>query len=219
MSARRQLDICSECKVLAEADHRIANHLAMLAGYVRLKAVELAQQPVDPTRRSVALLLEGIGAQIHAVSRLHRSLALDRRRSSTNLAEHLHAVCEPLSSALVGRIEITEAFQPDCTVRLDQVLPLTQIATEVITNAIKHAGQDGTVTKVLARCTQDAKAGLVLEIEDQGRGLPEGLDPMTEGGIGFELLRALSHQLGASVAFESSEAGLRFRLSLPPAAP
>nr|QQZ49959.1 hypothetical protein JKL49_25250 [Phenylobacterium glaciei] len=79
--------VCEDCSLLVEADHRIANHLAMLGGYVRLKAAGVSGEG--------RLLLETIGAQVDAVSRLHRALATHGQHGAVDLSEHLRAICAP----------------------------------------------------------------------------------------------------------------------------
>ncbi|WP_332767688.1 sensor histidine kinase [Phenylobacterium sp.] len=207
--------VCDECDIVREADHRIANHLAMLEGFVRLKGAELVRRPMvsggDP---DVQLLLESIRAQIGALARLHRSFAADGK-GSPDLGEHLRNICTPLGIALCGRIEIVQDFPPGCFVRPDQVLPITQIAAEVITNAIKYAYPAGERGVILARCRRDESGTVWIEIADNGPGLPATFDPETGGGLGFRLLRALAKQVGAVMAFDLEGPGLRFQLTLP----
>ena len=209
------IGVCDECDIVREADHRIANHLALIEGFVRLKAAEMVRRPIDSGGDSdVQLLLESIRAQIGAVARLHRSLAADGK-VSPDLGEHLRNICTPLGIALGGRIELVQDFPPGCFVRQDLVLPITQIVAEVITNAIKHAYPSGERGLIFARCHGDQSGAVWIEIADNGPGLPDAFDPETGGGLGFRLLRALGKQLGAVMAFDSTVSGLRFQLTLP----
>jgi len=208
---------CEECNLLAEADHRIANHLALLSSYVRLKAADLALQPAELILENVRLLLAGIDAQIVAVGGLHRSLAAKRRRASVDLGENLHVACAPFKSGLSGAIKLLEDFSPGRIVRADQVLPLTQIVAEMVTNAVKHAHAGGEAGTLLVRCSKNDTGAIQVEVIDDGPGFPETFDPRIDGGLGLRLVRALGEQLGALVGFESTSHGLRFRLTLPPA--
>jgi two-component sensor histidine kinase len=201
--------------LLAEADHRIANHLALLTGYMRLKAADLAGQAAEPSRDSVGLLLASVSGQINAVARLHRCLAADQRPTSADLSEQLHEICAPFASSLCGAARFVEDFPPGCVVRPEQLLPLSRIVAEVITNALKHAHADGEAGAILARCRNDDTGAVLIEVIDDGAGLPETFDPETDGGLGFRLLRALGKQLGALITFDSGDHGLRFRLTLP----
>lgn len=201
--------------LLAEADHRIANHLALLTGYVRLKIADVDRQPAAPSRQAVHVLLDGVGAQIAAVARLHRALVSDHRADVADLGALLREVCAPFASGLGGTARIVEDLPPGCVVRPEQVLPLSQIAAEVITNALKHACDGAKPGTVLVRCRKDGCGDVRLEIIDSGGGFPTGFDPEADGGLGFRLVRSLGQKLGARIAFESTPAGVRFRLTLP----
>ncbi len=194
---------CDDCSLLVEADHRIANHLAMLSGYVRLKAAG-----VDGETR---LLLETIGAQVEAVGRLHRALAAHGQHGAVDLSEHLRTICAPFAAGLSGGAKLIQDIPAACPVRPEQVLPVSQIVSEVITNAFKYA-QAGIV---LVRCRPGEAGGVEIAVVDDGPGLPPGFDPAADGGLGFRLIRALSRQVGATVAFESAGQGLSVRLTLP----
>ncbi|HEX2844268.1 MAG TPA: ATPase, partial [Candidatus Limnocylindria bacterium] len=54
-----------------------------------------------------------------------------------------------------------------------------------------------------------------VEVEDDGVGLPENFDPWRDGGLGLEIVRGLSQQLGAKLLFDADGIGLRVRLMVP----
>ena len=207
---------CNECSTLAEADHRIANHFAILASHVRLKTAALARQPTEPSRDEMRLLLESIGVHIDAVASLHRILATNRLQASTDLGERLSHICEAFRSGPAYAFVLAEEFEPGCALPLDQLLPVTQIFAEVITNAIKHGRTNGTAGTIRARCGKEFGGTIFMEVIDEGCGLPKGVDPKTYNGLGFRLVQALSKQVGGFVDYQSSDKGLRFRLTLPP---
>jgi two-component sensor histidine kinase len=206
--------VCGDCAIAKEADHRIANHLSLLAGLIRLKAADLAGQATEPTNEAVQILLENVRSQIEAVARLHRMFAVGGWRGS-DLGEHLHGMCAPLISILSSRIVLIEDLSPGCQVQPDQILPLGQIVAEVITNAVKYAYPLGQAGKILVCSRRDGAETIVVGVVDNGPGLPDSFDTSTDGRLGFQLVRALSKQLGATIEFESEYPGLRFRLTLP----
>jgi two-component sensor histidine kinase len=142
-----------------ESDHRIANHLAMLAGMVRLKAADLTQQRGQLTMADAQLLLDGVRTQIEAVAHLHRALAIGGPHASIDLAERLHDVCASLSSMLVGRIALIEDLAAGCGIGADRILPLTPIVAEVLTNAIKHTTPAGGGGRILVRARERMRRG------------------------------------------------------------
>jgi two-component sensor histidine kinase len=206
---------CDECVIVQEADHRIANQLAILAAFVRLKALDLAHQTAEPAREDVQSLLMNVRLQIEAMARLQRSFAVGGAGRSTDLGKHLHLVCGALVPALSGSVELIEDYEADCRAGPGQVLPLTQIIAEVITNAVKYACPQGGSGRILVRARRVGAEAIMIEVIDDGPGLPVGVNLVSGGGLGFRLIRALSIQLGALVEFASGKIGLRFRITLP----
>lgn len=203
---------CDDCRLVREADHRIANHLAMLAAFVRLKELEIDRDSVTP--EAVHLLLETIRTQTDAVASLHRLLSVRGAQASADLASHLQATCTPLAALLVGRVNILVDCSAECRVAPDRVLPITQIVSEAVTNAIKYAYAGGVGGTIRVRGFR-ARTAIVVEVADDGPGLGEGVDAHAGGGVGLRLMRALSKQLDGELSFLSDRSGLVVRLTLP----
>lgn len=203
---------CDDCRLMREADHRIANHLAMLAAFVRLKELEIDRDSVTP--EAVHLLLETIRTQTDAVASLHRLLSARGAHASADLASHLRAACAPLAALLAGRVDILVDCSPECRVAPDRVLPITQIVSEAVTNAIKYAYTGGAAGTIRVRGFP-AEASIIVEIADDGPGLRADLDTEAGGGLGLRLMRALSKQLDGDLGFVSAPSGLLVRLRLP----
>jgi PAS domain S-box-containing protein len=132
----------------------------------------------------------------------------------------LRDMCEALSSSAKcsGRVARVRA-------RIDDVLALSHCASslalivnEALNNAIKHAHPTGVPGEIGVDCQRDATNAVVLEVADDGVGLPEGFDPTSDGGFGFRVMRAQSEQLDATLTFESTSLGLRMQLRVPPEA-
>ena len=207
-------DLPDHRALLAEADHRIGNHLALLSGYVRLQGAALANQGEEPSRESMQTLLAGIGAQIAAVSRLHRTLASDEQwAGEADLGENLREICAGFAASFAG-VEIIEEIFPGCTVRPDQILPLSQIVAEVITKALCRAQRGGRAGMVVVRCCKDDLGGVVVEVSDRAAEPDATFEPEPDGGIGDRLVTALSRQVGARIGFQATGQGVRFRLTL-----
>jgi len=206
---------CEACCTVEEAHHRVANHLGMIASFVRMSAKALDDRGPEIPVETVRLLLQKIVLQLDATARLHRLLSVEWQIGSMDIAEHLRTVFTPLVSLLSGSIDLVEDLAPGCRVGADQVLPLTQICAEVVTNAAKHAYAAGAPGEIRINCRKIPTGSAMIEIINDGHGLPAGLDPYTAGGLGFRLVRALAKQLKAGIEFESRVSGLTFRLTLP----
>jgi two-component sensor histidine kinase len=126
---------------------------------------------------------------------------------------------------------------------VDPSARLGLLLTELLTNSLEHAfdGRDeGTVTVRLFR-GEDGR--VVMRVEDDGNGLPEGLhwpydadtigeqqakaqtetgeldttDQSGKTGLGGSIVRGLTQALGASLDIQSDDGGTRIEISLDPA--
>ena len=212
-SANPDLD-CGRCAVVEEADHRIANHLALLAGSVRLKAAAVARSPGEPTHGEVRLMLESIVVQIDTIARLHRSMAMGGQ-AAAHVQTLLHDICRGFAATFPERLDLVEDLSFDQLVAAKHVPSLSQIVSELITNAAKHAGSDGQAGRIVVRTRLARGAAIVIEILDDGPGLPADFDLSTHDGLGLRLIRALSRKLGATISFDNIDPGLRVQMALP----
>lgn len=202
---------------LSEAQHRIANNLALIAGYTRLQATSVDRAGGGLDARDVAILLEEVAARIETVGSLHRTLSDAPAAEAVDLGQHLAAICASLSQTLsfAGEVTFSHRYQAGCLVRPDQATPLALIVSELVTNALKYAHPTGVAGRITVGCRMEGPGRLVVEVADDGVGLSEGFDPATGGGLGFRVIRGLARQLRARLSFESEGVGLIVRVSLP----
>jgi two-component sensor histidine kinase len=203
-----------DCPIRSEADHRIANHLNLLSSYTRLRGAEFDGDGAV-SHASVRLLAQSIEAQIRSVARLHTMMTLQAGAISTDLSPLLHEICAPFTGRPEQRVVLVEDLAAGCWVNVAFSLSIGQIAGEAIINAMKHAFPDSSPGVLLVRSRRTATNGVLVEVIDNGPGLPAAFDPDRDGGFGFNLMRSLSRGLRAPLGFVSSPAGLRVSLTLP----
>jgi two-component sensor histidine kinase len=203
----------------AETDHRIANSLGLIVSLVRTHARNVARGGKDWRPEQVRLLLEEMAGRIETVGRLHRLVSRQTGgdEDSTDLSDYLKEICDGLLGALssAARFSIVQAPSRDCTVRVQQALPLGLIVCEVVTNAIKYSHPANTRGMIMVACGREPDGSVFVEVADDGVGLPEGFDVARDGGHGLRLVRGLAEQLMATYSFVDGGLGLRFRLSIP----
>ncbi len=200
-------DAQSNACLVAEADHRIANHLALLACSVR--------RDDPPSTSDFSLLLAAIEAQIMAISQLHRLLSSEGTQGSDDLGHHLRTVCSAFRSGASRHVVIVESLASDCRIAPHRLLPAAQIVTEVITNAIKHGRRPGQSGRIEVSCGKDASGTILVEIRDNGPGLSANGSGTATRGLGSRLIRALVGQMDGTIDHLSTKQGLTVRLSLP----
>ncbi|HTT98290.1 MAG TPA: sensor histidine kinase [Rhizomicrobium sp.] len=201
----------------AEADHRIGNSLALLGGLVRLQANAVGKHGKPYSPAEARLLLEGIAARISTVAQVHHRLA-KLPDGIVAFGPHLHEICSGLIAAFSSDqqpVHIDYRFS-DCRVPTRYVQPLTLIVNELILNALKYAHPAGVPLRLSVACDSKGSA-LVLTIDDDGVGLPEGFNPHRDGDLGFRVIRTLCDELRASLDVQSSSLGTSFEITVPDA--
>jgi two-component sensor histidine kinase len=204
---------------VAEANHRVANSLALLGGLVRMQARAIGKNSQSYTNAEIRLLFDGIAARIATIGELHRLLATIPAEGTVSLNAHLRAVCGHLITAFSSerqkvRIEYRGS---DCLVLIRHVQPLKLIICEILTNAMKYAHPAGVAVHMTVTCESRIDGALLMSVSDDGVGLPEGFVAKTDGGIGFQIIRALVAEIGATLEVQSDTLGVTFRLTVPQA--
>jgi two-component sensor histidine kinase len=215
---KRKMSISIEHGVvgLAEADHRMANNLAGLNGVIRLQRGAIDKSGKTFTSDQVCVLLDDISARLEVTARLHKSLALSENGNRVSLGDFLREISEMIGTLVPqGKMDLT--FDNSGTGNIDprHALHAALIAAELVANACKYAHPSGLTVKVHIHSETKDDGSFVVEVTDDGVGFPENFDPSTDGGLGFQLMRALANGLNAKLQFEHDSLGVCARLVKP----
>jgi two-component sensor histidine kinase len=156
--------------------------------------------------------LDELHARIMAVAELYKDLY----EAGTYDQVKLDSYCERVADAMVGLAKNGVSLEKrleSVTVPVKAAAPIGLIVTELITNSLKYAfpeGQGGTISISLKR----TDAGALLEVRDDGCGLPAGFDPARNSGMGLKLVQALSEQIAARFKMAGGTVGTVCALEL-----
>ncbi len=201
-----------------EANHRFANQLSIIAGSVNRHLLALEKgggASVAP--EDVRGILRDIAGKIFGMAELHRLLAKDPGAYDVDLGPLLMAGTRTTVAALgLGeKVHVTEHFTDSLRLPTETGSTVLFIVSEIVMNAIKYAHPTGVPVLIRLGGRRSLDNAIVVEIADDGIGLPEGFDPQADGGMGFRLIRSLAGSLNAGLAINSSPLGLSFQLILP----
>jgi PAS domain S-box-containing protein len=102
----------------------------------------------------------------------------------------------------------------DVLIDARQAFPLGAITAELLTNSLKHA-YDRDNTRVVALNLARDGSYAVLEISDQGKGVPDGFDMENGSGFGLTLVKMLVEQIGGRFMMHT-ETGTRCVVTFKP---
>jgi two-component sensor histidine kinase len=190
-----------------ELDHRARNNYQTVLSLIQLQAA----REKDLSAKNA---LQQVADRIAAISFATEHLAMRGEDLATvKLRDHLCGLCEQLERGLArGEVQV-ECDVPDVTASADTAIHLAIIVNELVTNALKHAFQDGAQGRVQVR-SQVAGRGLEIEVSDDGQGL-KARSPRTGSGLGMKLVETFAKHLNAEYDVWSSAEGTRHRIVVP----
>ncbi len=207
--------------------HEIKNPLGGLRGAAQLLEQEL---PDKSLREYTRIIIDEADRLQKLMDRMLGPNRIPRERSV-----NIHHVLEHVRGLLLAESPAGPAIDRDYDPSIPEVLAdpdrLIQALLNIARNAVAAAGPDGEVvlhTRVLRQFTignQRHRLVLRVEVEDDGPGIPQGLQeriffPMVSGhpggtGLGLPIAQELINQHGGLIECESQPGKTRFYIYLP----
>lgn len=197
--------------LLREVYHRVYNNLQIVDALISLEAVKHSDPAVKDSFRQVRQRLKAIAL---VQQRLHRGDDF----GAVEMRGYLEEVAAALSlSRPRPEIAVRVDAPAELRIPLDLAVPLGLLATELVTNAFKHAfpgGRGGTVRIALET---DGTGGLSIRVADDGIGRRPWEPGSAAPGVGSRIVEELARQIGGDVEWRSDPgAGTAVVVAVPP---
>lgn len=189
--------------LLKEIHHRVKNNLQIISSLLHLQAHK-GQNPQD--------LLQQSQDRIQAIAIIHEKLYKSENLQSISLADYIENLIvyfQKTYSLEQKQIQI-ETQLDNVYLDIDKLIPCGLILNELITNSIKYAfnNQQLGVIKVWATIQGDS---CILEVKDNGVGLPTDFNSKKSKSLGLRLIDGLVKQIKGSWEYQSME-GASFKI-------
>jgi two-component sensor histidine kinase len=160
-------------------------------------------------------VFEDIQNRIWSMALVHEGLYGSDNLSEINASRYFTRLLAGLSSAYWNtrqRVAVKIDVE-DISLELDTAVPCGLIVSELFTNALKHAFPDERHGEIRVSLGALGKEQIVLEVSDDGIGLPEELDIEDPKSFGLNLVSLLTQQLRGDITLDRS-AGARYHIRL-----
>ena len=211
MQAEKALRVSLEEKeaLLKEIHHRVKNNLQIVSSLLSLQTEHVAPEEALEALKESQNRVRSM-AMIH--EQLYSSGDLARIKFDRYVRDLTSYIFRTYSTR-AGKISLTMDVQP-VALGIDRAIPCGIIINELVTNALKHAFPHESGGTIHIRFVKGGDQEVLLTVEDDGVGIPEGLDPEKSTSLGLELVQTLVEQLKGKVSIESS-GGARFSIRFP----
>ena len=200
--------------LVAEANHRIKNSLAIAISMLRMEQSALERrESVDPSE--AALALASVGARIHAVSDAHGLMQLNKDGASVSLKSLLARLVQYARQTANLNEQQFRCVLPSQDVNLisDTAITLGMILSEVVTNALKYGVTNDGGTNVSLEC--DASDTAITFIVANTKAKERGDVEIPSTKLGSQLVAQLTEQLGGEIKSTDTSDAYRTELKLP----
>ncbi|MEI7659491.1 MAG: sensor histidine kinase [Actinomycetes bacterium] len=204
---RRERELVTKDATIREIHHRVKNNLQTVSALLRLQARRIE----DP---SAAAALNEAVRRIASIALVHETLS--------SSSENTVAFDEVLTSLITHALELSPRMGQLRIERKGELgslesrmaTPLSLVVTELMHNALEHGlAEQGSVLSIeLQRYSNEC----VINITDDGVGLPAGFDLATSSNLGLQIVRTLTeNELNGVLKLESTASGTQANLRFP----
>lgn len=207
---RLEENVAEKETLLREVHHRVKNNLQLISSIVNMQMRGVS----DDNARNI---LSRVQDRVMSLSSVHRALYTDNQLQSVRADHLLDEIIKgigDLATSSSTRVAINVDLK---SVQLDpdQAVPLSLLATEAMTNAVKYVGaKSGAVPSIDVSLTQ-TEAGEVSFTIRNTRGSAGTLDPDAAAngtGLGARLITSFTSQLGGEIEIDQTDATYDLRV-------
>jgi two-component sensor histidine kinase len=204
--AKLQEALDHEALLTREMSHRVKNSLTSVVGLLRVQA--RGSESVE-----VKNALENAAMRVASIAQVHDHLWRGSKVGFVDLSDFVGHLCQNLQSSAPEHT--LQCHSDPIVISADKAIPLGLLVNELVTNAVKYAYVDGPgVIRVDAR---EIDGHLLVEISDEGGGLPDGFDiNQPRKSLGFRVINGLVKQLmGELKISKNMPRGALFTIKFP----
>lgn len=186
--------------LLKEVHHRVKNNLQIISGLLELQNIKVDDQEIK-------IALEEGKNRIQSVALIHKMMYQSDAISKIQMQEYLEELVAMLKVSYENPQKPIDIIINVEKISIDiaKAVPISLIINEATCNVYKHAFTTETERRLEVVLKQTSSNNeLILEIKDNGRGLPKNYSLENSKTIGFDLIKGLTRQLKGNLVVKNS---------------
>jgi two-component sensor histidine kinase len=193
--------------LLKEIHHRVKNNMQIISSMLGLQSSYINDQHLNE-------ILNDSQNRIKSMALIHEKLYQSNNMANINFSEYVNSLISNLQQSYSFRRDriIVNKNIENVSFNIDTAIPLGLIINEILSNTYKHAfpiGGEGIINITIKTIDKNQ---YILDISDNGIGLPQGFDIENNKSLGLKLVNVLTDQIGGKLEI-GSEIGVRFTIT------
>jgi PAS domain S-box-containing protein len=192
--------------LLKEIHHRVKNNMQVISSLINLQISSIDDN-------SIRVALKDSQNRIRSMALIHEKLYGAKDISNIKFDDYLKSLLENLLNSynLTSSITVNLSVE-ELLINIDTAVTLGLIVNELISNSLKYAFPNGAGI-INIKFNSDGE-NVVLDISDNGVGLPSDFTLETSLSLGLQLVQNLTNQLNGTLEVDKTS-GARFILTFP----
>jgi len=193
--------------LLKEIHHRVKNNLQVISSLLFLQSAFVT----DP---QTAEILKESQSRVKSIALIHEKLYRSKDMGKLDFAEYVRDLVTDISRTYpVGQERIAIHLETeDVFLGVDTAIPCGLIINELVSNALKHAFPDKNRGDVWIDIHARPDGQYVLQVRDNGGGIPKEHDWKRSKSLGLRLVVDLTKQLDGNLEV-ANDPGASFRIN------
>jgi len=191
--------------MMKEIHHRVKNNLQIVSSLLSLQSRNVNDE------KYIEIFKESQN-RVKSVAHIHEYLYQSRKMTKINLSDYIRRIITDLRYSYgldPEKVEIKVEIE-EIDLNIETATPLGLIITELVSNSIKHAFHDqksGEITVKFSSINDE----FLLEVSDNGLGIPEDLNLEKSDTLGLKLVNTLVEQIDGILELDKTK-GTSFKI-------
>lgn len=194
-------------KLQRELHHNIKNNLAIVDAFI-----EDTKGVIRNTNAEQRL--NELQNRIGSIGEVHRQLYITDNTLNLNTSVYVNKLVENVCKIFPNKeIAVKVLIKESINLEIENIFPVGLIINEFLTNSYKHAFDNDKGAEIKVEISDNEK-NYIINLTDNGKGLPQELDLNHLNSFGLEVMEILAEQLKGSFSIKS-EKGVNVVIKFP----